>query len=172
MKSLGGLVGVILFGLGVLQADAQSMKRRVSPPMYRPPIWWQSFPKENNASFVRGTAQSADKQLAIEKATAAARSDIATRIESEWLKLVRDIHVENPELPSPPPADPVAVLEGTRIAKQASLRTRKLWIAYVLLAYPTTLVDHAVLDRARGFTEWYSLVENTATLRALESAIQ
>ncbi len=142
---------------------ARSMKERI-------PSWWSILPKTKNVSFVRAKAQSADKQLAIDKAAATARGDIIAAAEARWKELTQAIRAENPKLPAPPASDSAAVLRESRIAKQAAFRSRKIWTAYVLLEYPAPLVHDVLLKRLHAMPDWYALVKETRAIRTFESA--
>ena len=155
MNSLRAVAVIFLLGMSFVQLGAQTMKVHSAASNDRIPVWWTKLPRGTNASYVRGKAQSVEKQLAIEKATAEARADIAAMVQSRW--------------PPPPAVDSITDLKGTRIAKQTAVRYKRFWTAYVVVAYPSRLVQTALLGRARGLAEWYSQVKNTQAIRSLES---
>jgi hypothetical protein len=169
MNSLRAVGVVLLLGMSFVQLGAQTKKVHSAASNDHIPVWWTKLPRGTNASYVRGKAQSAEKQLAIEKATAEARADIAAMVESRWQDLLQAIHADNPQTPPPPAVDSITDLKGTRIAKQTAVRYKRFWTAYVVVAYPSRLLQTALLGRARGLAEWYSQVKNTQAIRSLES---
>ena len=141
----------------------------VKGPKERVPSWWNVVPKSKSASFVCGKAQSADKQIAIDKAAATARGEVAGSVEARWRSLIGAIREENNQLPAPPAYDSSAVLHGTRIAKQAAYRTKKIWTGFVLLEVPVRLVNDALLERLHSMPGWYEAVKDTRAVQRLKS---
>ncbi len=169
MRHLRPALVLVLAVLAAAPMCGQVSRKPARVPKERVPAWWSTVPKVKKVAFIRAKAQSADKQMAIDKAAAGARGDVAASAEARWKELVQAIAAEDPQLPAAPSTDSTAILRGTRIAKQAAFRTKTLWTGFVLLEYPAQLVHEVLLQRLHASPEWYTHVKDTRAVRALES---
>ncbi len=167
MRPLGSLFALVLLAAFPLCSQPATTATRVTKE--RVPVWWGTSPKGQNVSWIKAKARSADKQLALDKAAASARADLAATVESRWQSLLRAIRDENPQLPQPPTFDTSAALRGTRVAKQVAYRAKKLWTGYVILEYPVHLIDDCLLQRLHAMPAWYAAVKETRAVRSLEN---
>lgn len=123
------------------------------------PDWYTEIPQDPNYFFAVATATSQDMQLASDKATVAARSEIARQAEVKVSGLQKRFDqevglAENSQLMQQfTQATKTVVsesLSGSRIKHQKPCKDGAVWRSYVLVEYPIGAANQALLGQIRA----------------------
>ena len=134
------------------------------------PAWFHNPPKDPNFMFATATGLSKDMQLAINKAKAEARAELAAQIETQVMSLFKKF---NEEVGSPEESELLEMvtdvkklvvdqtLSGSRVAKQHTVREGDAWRACVLMEVSINQMKMAVMDQVKKkealYTRWRHL---------------
>lgn len=113
----GLIFGFVLLLLTLGCADSEKSDAPTTEVPAGAPDWFVNLPEDDTHLYAARTATSLDLQLAINKAVAAARADLARRVD--------------------PQASEVT-LTGSRVIRQEYVQEEERWRAYVLVQYPVT----------------------------------
>ena len=153
--------------LSSAQVFGQHLKQVNRSQADRAPEWFNTVPPDSGNLIARGKAKSRDRQVAIDKAVAAARLSLAKSVDHRWEELVQAIQKEcgsSWERRSEP-----VTLIGSTLKMQKSTKRGKLWTAFVLVALPEESVSAVMEQRLHRDAQWYSVVRDTRTVRQFEA---
>ena len=163
-----GVVALIVMALPLwpgAEARAAQSDTKVAP--VKEPAWYVNPPKDKENIIVRGKAESGDKQLALDKAVLAARSELALKVDSSWQDFLGTLRKEMPTCSEPLRGSGDVALAGTKIRKQKSTKKGKVYTAFVLVAWPRASLNPALYARAQEDAWWYDRVKGTVAVRGL-----
>jgi hypothetical protein len=162
------LLAVILVGCGSSQKTADMSE-------------WETLPNDPNFFYATNTQVSQDMQLAINKATADARAEIARQVEVKVNGLQKRFMEEtgagdNAQLLSmftEATKTVVSVaLTGSRVAKQKTQKEGNGWRAYVLVEYPVGALNQALQQQIKNREELYTRFRASQAYKELDDEVQ
>jgi hypothetical protein len=162
------LVGLFLVGCGSSQKTVDMSD-------------WETLPNDPNFFYAMNTQVSQDMQLAINKATADARAEIARQVELKVNGLQKRFMEEtgagdNAQLLSmftEATKTVVSVaLTGSRVAKQKTQKEGNGWRAYVLVEYPIGAVNQALQQQIKNREELYTRFRASQAYKELDDEVQ
>jgi hypothetical protein len=142
---------------------------------------WETLPNDPNFFYAMNTQVSQDMQLAINKATADARAEIARQVELKVNGLQKRFMEEtgagdNAQLLSmftEATKTVVSVaLTGSRVAKQKTQKEGNGWRAYVLVEYPIGAVNQALQQQIKNREELYTRFRASQAYKELDDEVQ
>lgn len=169
------LVGLFLTGCG---GGSQQAQQAASTDV---PEWFASPPSDPNYLFAPQTAVSQDLQLAIDKATTGARTEIGRQMEVRVQGLQKKFEEEvgtgtDAQLLSQFTQAAKTVvsttLSGSKIKLQKQLREGNLWRAYVLMQYPIGAASDAFLQSMKKNDKTYTRFRATETFKEMEEEVK
>jgi hypothetical protein len=151
----------------VHDGTAQASRRPARVAAIKTPEWYDKIPSDSAHLVARGTGKSRDQQVAVDKATAAARASLAKSIELQWSRLMAAIQKESGARRSGP-TEPVTLL-GSTVTQQQIAKRGKIWTAFVLVAVPRESVHTVLVQRLHSNEEWYSSVKHSKAVLEFEA---
>jgi len=145
------------------------------------PDWFTNVPKDPNFLYGAKTATSQDLQLAIDKASTDARSEIARQVEIKVEGLQKRFQEETGTstdaqlLDQFTQANKTVVstsLSGTQITKQKQMKDGNLWRAYVLVEYPVGAANEAFMKQIKNNEQLYTRLRATQTFKELDEEVK
>lgn len=142
---------------------------------------WETLPNDPNFFYAVNTQTSQDMQLAINKATADARAEIARQVEVKVNGLQKRFMEEtgtgdNAQLLAmftEATKTVVSVaLTGSRVAKQRTAKEGNGWRAYVLVEYPIGAASQALQQQLRNREEMYTRFRASQAYKELDDEVQ
>lgn len=164
----------IIFGCG---GTKQMLKTSITGI----PDWFTSPPEHPDSLFAANTAMSQDMQLAVDKATAGARNQIASQVEVkvEGLQKRFDEEVgmgQNAQLLQQFTTAGKQVvsmsLKGSKVIKQKLSKEENAYRAYVLVSYPVGGTSVALLEQIKNNNLMYTRFRASQTFKELEAEVQ
>jgi len=122
------------------------------------PEWFLNVPKDPNYFYAAKTDKSQDLQLALDKATASARAEIAKQVEAHVKTLEKKFNEEVGNLNNPEVSQHFSsvikiiastTLTGSRVIKRQVCEKENGYQAYVLLEYPLGAANKALVEQIR-----------------------
>ncbi len=98
------------------------------------PDWFGNVPQDSEVLYASKTATSRNLQMAIDKAVAHARAEIAQQIKVH----IKDLDKRNDEETAS------VTLLGSKVIKQKVVKQGDLWRAYILVEYPIGKANQAL----------------------------
>jgi len=163
-------ISLVLFGCGGGQQAQQTV------PASDVPDWFSSPPADPNFLFAPSTATSQDLQLAIDKATTGARTDIARQMEVRVQGIQKKFEEEvgtggDTQLLSQfTQASKTVVsttLVGSKVKSQKQTKEGNVWRAYVLMELPVGAAADAFLKNMKKNEQSYTRFRATETFKEL-----
>jgi hypothetical protein len=142
---------------------------------------WETLPNDPNFFYAINTQVSPDMQLAINKATADARAEIARQVEVKVNGLQKKFMEEtglgdNAQLLSMfTEANKLVVstaLTGSRVAKQKTAREGNGWRAHVLVEFPIGAASQALQQQLKNREELYTRFRASQAYKELDDEVQ
>ncbi len=144
------------------------------------PDWYVNPPQDPNYLFAANTQSSQDMQLAIDKATEAARADIGRQMQVKIEGLQKRFSEETGTgndaqlLQMFTQAEKTVVstsLEGSRVKQQKIVKDGSLWRAYVLVQYPIGAANEALMQQIKNNNQMYTRFRASQTFKELQDEV-
>lgn len=145
------------------------------------PDWYINTPNDPNYFFAPSTATSKDMQLAVDKATADARAELARKIGVKVDDIVKRFKDEvgtgeNSQLLDQFTTATKQVtsqtIYGTNVSKKHVVKDGTNWRAYVLMEYPLGAANQMILQQIKQNEEMYTRFRATQTFEELEKEVE
>jgi len=145
------------------------------------PAWFDNPPKDPNFMFATATGLSKDLQLAINKAKAEARAELAAQVETQVMSLFKKFNEEvgNPQEPEflqmVTDVKKLVVdqtLYGSRIAKQHTAKEGDAWRACVLMEVSFNDMKMAMMDQIKKQEALYTRWRASQAFKELEEEVE
>lgn len=145
------------------------------------PDWYMNPPQDPNYLYAANTQSSQDMQLAVDKATTAARADIGRQIELRIQGLQKRFTEETGTgndaqlLQMFTQAEKTVVsttLNGSRVKSHQINKDGGLWRAYVLVEYPIGAANQAFMDQLKKNDQMYTRFRASQTFKELDDEVQ
>jgi hypothetical protein len=162
------VMGVMLLSTLSSNAVPQPRAQLNRSGRVKAPVWFDKMPVDDSSVVARGRGESKDRQVALDKAVADARSTLAAMVEVRWKDLLTAIRKEG--VAPPTVADKSVTLMGSKSTMQKSVKRGKIWTAFVLVAIPRSSVSTEIVMRLHHDLDWYAKAKGTRAVRELEGA--
>lgn len=168
------LISIIFFGCGssvnIQKTDAGEI-----------PEWYLNVPTDPQYIYASNTATSQDMQLSVDKATVAARTEIASQLEVKLASRTKFFQEEIGQ------GDQGAILEqlntatktvvsqvmsGTAPSKKQLVKDGDNWRAYILVAYPLGAANQALMDQIKQNKALYTEIKASKAFEELEKDVK
>ncbi len=144
------------------------------------PEWYTNLPQDPNYLFAANTQTSQDMQLAMDKATEAARADVARQLQVKIEGLQKRFSEETGTgndaqlLQMFTQAEKTVVsttLQGSRVNKQKIVKDGSLWRAYVLVEYPIGAANEALMQQIKNNNQMYTRFRASQAFKELQNDV-
>ena len=144
------------------------------------PEWYTSVPTDPNYLLAANTASSQDMQLALDKATTAARAEIGRQVELKVNAMQKKFDEETGMgqdaqlLQQFTSATKIVVstsLSGSRVRFQKHLKDGTMWRAYVLAEYPIGAANEALLQAIKKNQEIFTRLRASQAFKELDAEV-
>lgn len=144
------------------------------------PEWYTNVPQDPNFLYAANSQASQDMQLAVDKATAAARADIGRQLEVKIQGLQKRFAEETGTgndaqiLQMFTQAEKTVVsttLNGSRVKNQKFVRDGNLWRAYVLVEYPIGAANAALMQQIKSNNQMYTRFRASQAFKELQDEV-
>ncbi len=144
------------------------------------PEWYTSVPTDPNYLLAANTASSQDMQLALDKATTAARAEIGRQVELKVNAMQKKFDEETgigqdaQLLQQFTSATKIVVstsLSGSRVRHQKHLKDGTMWRAYVLAEYPIGAANEALLQAIKKNQEIFTRLRASQAFKELDAEV-
>ena len=145
------------------------------------PEWYTNPPTSSDYIYAARTATSRDLQVAVDKATTDARTEIGRIVETKVAGLQKNFNEEvgvgeNSQLLQQfTEAQKTVVstaLNGSQIKENKTLKDGENWRAYVLVEYPIGMANAAFLQQLKKQEELYTRYRSSETFKELEKEVE
>ncbi len=163
-------IGLLLLGCGGSPETLQSV------PAGDIPEWFTNPPADPNYLFAANTATSQDLQLAIDKATTAARTEVGRQMEVRVQGIQKKFEEEvgtgadAQMLSQFTQASKTVVsttLSGSKVKSQKQVQEGNMWRSYVLVQLPVGAAADALLKSMKANNQSYTRFRSTETFKEL-----
>ncbi len=167
------ILGVAIIGCG----GSQSLQSAGTGSI---PKWYDNVPHDPDYLFAANTQTSQDMQLAVDKATEAARVDIGRQLQVRIEGLQKRFAEEtgtgsNAQLLQMfTQAEKTVVsttLEGSQVKRQKIVRDGMLWRVYVLVQYPIGTANEALMQQIRNNDQMYTRFRASQAFKELQDEV-
>ena len=161
--------GVVLAGVVVLTACAST------------PGWYRNPPKKKDIYYGAASATSADEQMAIAKAQADARGELAQQMSTYYGGLIRRFREEMGSELTGEMLDGMTqaskqitstTLIGSRPSKRSIVREKGRFIAYVLMELPTGDANTAFVYEMKKNAALYARLQKAKAMQELDKELE
>ena len=175
------ILGFLFVGLSFIILGCGGTKPMQATDTGDIPDWFVNVPNDPNFLYAAKTATSQDLQLAFDKATTDARTEIGRQVEIKVEGLQKRFQEETGNnadaqlLDQFTQANKTVVstsLSGSRISKQKQLKDGNLWRAYVLVEYPVGAANEAFLKQVKNNEQLYTRFRATQTFKELDDEVK
>ncbi|MEK7249984.1 MAG: hypothetical protein AAB209_06110 [Bacteroidota bacterium] len=144
------------------------------------PEWYTSVPTDPNYLLAANTASSQDMQLALDKATTAARAEIGRQVELKVNAMQKKFDEETGMgqdaqlLQQFTSATKIVVstsLSGSKVRHQKQLKDGTMWRAYVLTEYPIGAANEALLQAIKKNQEIFTRLRASQAFKELDDEV-
>lgn len=144
------------------------------------PEWYTNTPQDPSYLFAANTQTSQDMQLAMDKATEAARADIGRQLQVKIEGLQKRFAEETGTgkdaqlLQMFTQAEKTVVsttLQGSRVSKQKIVKDGSLWRAYVLVEYPIGAANQALMQQIKNNNQMYTRFRASQAFKELQNDV-
>ncbi|NTV46487.1 MAG: hypothetical protein HGB11_08220 [Chlorobiales bacterium] len=144
------------------------------------PGWYMNPPQDKNYLYATNTQTSQDMQLAVDKATTGARSEIGRQVEVRLKSLQKKFTEETGKgddaqlLQMFSQAEKVVVstaLSGTRIKQNKQVKDGKMYRSYVLVEYPIGEASQQFLEQLKKNEQMYTRFREAKAMQDLEDEV-
>ncbi len=179
MRLLSYLLFVVVFSLLVIGCSgSKSMEQTATGDI---PDWYLNIPNDPNFFYAVNTQVSQDLQLAFDKATQGARTEIGRMVETKVNGLQKRFTEETGTAGNAQLLDMFTQasktvvstsLSGSRVAKQKQLKDGNNWRAYVLVEYPIGAANEALQAQIKNNEQMYTRFRASQTYKELDDEVQ
>lgn len=179
MRSLSYLLLLVVVSLFVVGCGgSKSMEQTATGDI---PDWYSNPPKDPNFFYAVNTQVSQDLQLAFDKATQGARTEIGRMVETKVNGLQKRFTEETGTAGNAQLLDMFTQasktvvstsLSGSRVAKQKQLKDGNNWRAYVLVEYPIGAANEALQAQIKNNEQMYTRFRASQTYKELDDEVQ
>ena len=171
----------LLFVAGAFYLISCSSKSLPATKEGEIPDWYINTPNDPNYFFATATATSKDMQLAVDKATADARAELARKIGVKVDDIVKRFSEEvgtgeNAQILQQFTTATKQVtsqtISGTNISKKHIVKDGTNWRAYVLMEYPLGAANQMILQQIKQNEQMYTRFRATQTFEELEREVE
>lgn len=144
------------------------------------PSWYTTPPNDANTLFAASTAESRDLQLAVNKATADGRNNIAQQMEVKFQGLSKRFQEETGTGADAQLLDQFTqaykgvvsqTINGSRISKQEVQPDGQIYRAYVLVEMPIGPANQALMQKMKANEQMYTRYRSTEAFKELENEV-
>ena len=144
------------------------------------PDWYTNVPQDPNYLFAANSQTSQDMQLATDKATEAARADVARQLQVKIEGLQKRFNQETGTgndaqlLQMFTQAEKTVVdetLTGSKVKNQKIVRDGNLWRSYVLVEYPIGAANEALMQQIKNNNQMYTRFRASQTFKELQDEV-
>lgn len=144
------------------------------------PEWYTTVPQDPNYMFAPNSQTSQDMQLAVDKATEAARTDIGRQLEVKIEGLQKRFAEETGTgtdaqlLQMFTQAEKTIVsttLQGSKVRSQKIVKDGDLWRAYVLVEYPIGAANEALMQQIKNNNQMYTRFRASQAFKELQDEV-
>jgi hypothetical protein len=174
VRCLMVVFGFAMFGCGGTQPTQSGYMGDV-------PEWFTTIPRNANYLFAANTATSRDLQLAIDKATTGARTEIGRQLDTRISGLQKGFEEEVgvgsdaqllQQFASTSKTVVSTSFSGSRVKYQKHSKDGSIWRAYVLVEYPVGAANEALMQAIKKNDQVYSRVRGTETFKELDAEVE
>ena len=171
-------IGIVCIFMGLLGCGGS--KPMQSAETGDVPDWYTNVPQDPNYLFAPNSQTSQDMQLAVDKATAAARADIGRQLQVKIEGLQKRFTEETGSgndaqlLQSFTEAEKTIVsetLNGSKAKNQKIVKDGGLWRAYVLVEYPIGAANQALMQQINNNNQMYTRFKASETYKELQDEV-
>jgi hypothetical protein len=162
--------------IGTLLQPAPASAQKKSAPSV--PSWFVSLPGDGHSYYVKTTASSKDKQLAIDKAAHEARVVLAKLVQSrvDSVRRVLDkagaLSGESGTRFGNATKEIAVELKGSRIKNHREMKKGKTWTVYLVMEYPLGASSESLVHAVGEDPDISATVGPTEAFRALEAEMK
>ena len=145
------------------------------------PEWYTNVPKDPNVFFATSAQVSADMQLAVDKATSAARTELGRMVELKISGLQKRFTEETGTANNSQLLDMFsqasknvvsASLSGTKESKKKIVKDGTNWRAYVLVEYPIGAASEALMQQIKTNEQMFTRFRAAKTFEELDKEVK
>ena len=145
------------------------------------PGWYRNPPKKKDAYYGAARATSADEQMAVAKATADARGELAQQLSTYYGGLVRRFREEMGSELSGEMLDGMTqaskqitstTLIGSRPVKRSTAKEQNRYVAYVLVELPTGDANTAFVYEMKKNAALYARLQKAKAMQELDKELE
>lgn len=145
------------------------------------PEWFLSPPIDPDRLFAAATMTSRDMPLAVQKAEALARAELAQQMDTRLGSLIKRFQEEAglsddskllQELTSATKLVTRQALTGSRTEKKQLLDDRGIYRAYVLMSVPIGTANHQLMEKIRANRDLYTRFRAVEAFKELEEELE
>ena len=145
------------------------------------PDWYTNVPKDPNFLYAANTASSQDLQVAIDKATTGARTEVGRQVEVKVTAMQKRFEEETgaaqdaqllQQFTSATKAVVSTTLSGSRVKTISKGKDGDMWRAYVLVEYPIGAANQAFLQALKQNEQVLTRVRATESYKELDSEVK
>ncbi len=145
------------------------------------PEWFNNIPSDPNTLFAAKTETSQDYQLAIDKATLSARTEIGNQVDLKLTALEKNFKEEtgtgeDAQFLSMMTQAKKSVLstslQGSRVKSVEKCKDGNIWRAYALVEYPLGAAREAYLQQLKKNEQMYTRFRATQTFKELDEEVK
>lgn len=172
----------IILSLSVIYlVGCASHKNLVDASTGKIPKWYSNVPQDPNYFFAANSQTSRDMQMAVDKATTAARADIARQVQTKMSGIEKLFGQEvgtsdNSEILSEFTQATKDVtdetLSGTHVTKQKIMKDGNTFRAYVLVEYPIGAANQALMQQLKTNNHLYTRFRASQAFKELDSEVK
>lgn len=144
------------------------------------PEWFVNTPDDPNYIFATATMTSKDLQMAVDKASTAARTELARQMETKYANLTKQFQEEvgageNSELlqqfTSATKAVTQQTLNGSKIDKKDVQTESGIYRAYVLMSLPIGTANQMLMEKIKANQNLYTRFRSTKAFEELDKEL-
>lgn len=145
------------------------------------PDWYTNVPKDPNFLYAANTASSQDLQVAIDKATTGARTEVGRQVEVKVTAMQKRFEEETgaaqdaqllQQFTSATKAVVSTTLSGSRVKTISKGKDGNMWRAYVLVEYPIGAANQAFLQALKQNEQVLTRVRACESYKELDSEVK
>lgn len=180
MRTLISIVflGIIVLTLFGCSSGSQSAAATSTGDI---PDWYVNVPKDPNVFFATSSQVSADMQLAVEKATQAARTELGRMVETKVSGLQKRFTEETGTSNNSQLLDMFTQasknvvstsLSGSKENKKKIVKDGSNWRAYVLVEYPVGAASEALMQQIKNNEQMFTRFRAAKTFEELDKEVK
>lgn len=171
-------ISIIALTLSGCSSGSQSMGGTSTGDI---PDWYTNVPKDPNVFFATNAQVSGDMQLAVDKATNAARTELGRMVESKISGLQKRFTEETGTANNSQLLDMFTQasknvvstsLSGSKENKRKIVKDGSNWRAYVLVEYPIGAASEALMQQIKNNEQMYTRFRAAKTFEELDKEVK